>query len=106
MQPMVDALSLCFWKTSKNDVLEQLGIPPQSITAQTLTFSPVEQHFYMRQHAECSHKFNLNMIKFKDLDIKLKDLDRHTVNVLLKPMLRLRQVNIRLNDVEKILFYY
>lgn len=86
------ALSYCFWRTSKSDVWEQLGIPAQTTTVKTLQFSPVEQHFYLRQHNECQRKFNEKMIGFSDLNIRLKELDKKTANILLKPMLSLRQV--------------
>ncbi len=91
-EPLVTALSHCFWRTCKSDVWQQLGIPEQTTTVKTLQFSPVEQHFYLRQHNECQRKFIEKMINFRDLNIKLKELDKKTANILLKPMLSLRQV--------------
>jgi len=96
-EPLVTALSHCFWRTCKADVWKQLGIPAQTTTVKTLQFSPVEQHFYLRQHNECQRNFNEKMIKFTDMNIRLKELDRKTANILSKPMLSLRQVTENLN---------
>ena len=38
------------WRTSKADVADELGIPPQSQKISSLHMSPVERHFYARQH--------------------------------------------------------
>lgn len=42
------------WRTSKRDVLDQIDIPEQSDEVSWLQFSPVEEHFYRRQHIEIS----------------------------------------------------
>ncbi|XP_054153904.1 E3 ubiquitin-protein ligase SHPRH-like [Oppia nitens] len=89
--PMVQALSQCFWRQTKQDVWQQLDIPEQTVTTKTLRFSPVEQHFYLRQYWECNRKLNDKIKRFSDLSIKLKDLDRKTVSLLMTPMLTLRQ---------------
>ena len=89
---MIKALSQCFWRTCKKDVWDQLGIPVQTSSLKTLQFSPVEEHFYMRQHSECQRKFNEKMLKFSDLNIKLKSLDRKTAHIIMTPLLSLRQV--------------
>ena len=91
---MVTALSHCFWRTSKKDVWEQLGIPIQTTTMKALKFSPIERHFYLRQHSECQRKFNEKMIRFSDLNIRLKELDKTTANKVMTPLLSLRQVLI------------
>ncbi|CAG2112442.1 unnamed protein product, partial [Medioppia subpectinata] len=90
-QPMVEALRKCFWRTSKQEVWDQLGIPAQTSTIARLQFSPVEQHFYSRQHSECKQKFTEKMVRFSNLDVKLKELDKKTANIVMKPMLSLRQ---------------
>jgi E3 ubiquitin-protein ligase SHPRH len=89
---MAIALSNCFWRTSKSDVIDQLGLPPQTTAVKKFKFSPVEQHFYMRQQNECQLRFNEKMISFTDLNIRLNELDKKTVNILLKPLLSLRLV--------------
>ena len=42
------------WRTAKADVAHELGLPPQHQHTSSLRFSAIEQHFYSRQHAECS----------------------------------------------------
>ena len=91
-EPMVTALSQCFWRTSKKDVWDQLGIPVQITTIKSLEFSPIEKHFYLRQHTECQQKFIQKMSNFSNLNIRLKDLDKRTANLIMTPLLSLRQV--------------
>lgn len=38
------------WRTSKADVQAELGIPPQTHNTTALHMSPIERHFYARQH--------------------------------------------------------
>ena len=44
------------WRTSKIHVLHELGLPPQEELLTWLQFSPIEAHFYRRQHERCSNK--------------------------------------------------
>ncbi|KAK9793457.1 hypothetical protein WJX73_010752 [Symbiochloris irregularis] len=41
------------WRNSKADVQDELGIPPQTHNTTMLQMSPIERHFYARQHQEC-----------------------------------------------------
>eukprot|EP00961_Rhodomonas_salina_P115113 1549271-Rhodomonas_salina.1 len=43
-------LKQIMWRTRKDDVLDQIGVPAQTEVVRKLTFSPVEAHFYRRQH--------------------------------------------------------
>ena len=38
------------WRTSKADVAHELGLPSQTQRTTNMTMSPVERHFYARQH--------------------------------------------------------
>uniref|UniRef100_A0A7S2ZTF8 Uncharacterized protein n=1 Tax=Rhodosorus marinus TaxID=101924 RepID=A0A7S2ZTF8_9RHOD len=41
------------WRTRKDDVAEELGLPPQESKFTKLHFSPAEAYFYRRQHEAC-----------------------------------------------------
>jgi len=42
------------WRTAKKDVLHQINIPKQTEHVHWLSFSPIEEHFYRKQHILCS----------------------------------------------------
>lgn len=69
----------------------QIQIPPQTEEVHWLHFSPVEGHFYHRQHEVCSQDALVKLRKISDWSLKLGSLDRRTVNTILYPLLRLRQ---------------
>ncbi|XP_054921718.1 E3 ubiquitin-protein ligase SHPRH isoform X2 [Dermacentor andersoni] len=89
--PLVTVLSRCFKRTMKRNVLEQIGVPPQESILHTLTFSPVEEVFYERQADRCASLFRQQVCKFPDHSIRIEQLDRHSVGLLLQPLVRLRQ---------------
>ncbi|GKU91240.1 hypothetical protein SLEP1_g5140 [Rubroshorea leprosula] len=41
------------WRSSKIHVADELQLPPQEECLSWLTFSPIEEHFYQRQHETC-----------------------------------------------------
>lgn len=41
------------WRSSKVHVADELHLPPQDECISWLTLSPVEEHFYQRQHETC-----------------------------------------------------
>lgn len=41
------------WRSSKIHVSEELQLPPQEECLQWLTLSPIEEHFYQKQHETC-----------------------------------------------------
>lgn len=90
-EPLVTALSRCFRRTLKENVLEQIGIPPQDSIFHTLNFSPVEEVFYERQADQCAAAFREQVGKFPNHSIRIEQLDRHSVGLLLQPLVRLRQ---------------
>ena len=100
MQPLVDTLAPVFWRTRKFYVLDQIHIPPQSEVIHLLKFSPVEDHFYQQLQIECSADMQQRFDKLQngrykckyDPAIKLSQMDRQLLNVLLYPILSLRQV--------------
>ncbi|ODN03793.1 E3 ubiquitin-protein ligase SHPRH [Orchesella cincta] len=86
------------WRNGKEDVLDQLGIPPQKDVTHWLNFSPVETHFYKQQFEICSNRILEKINRLKrlnpDVDIlkvRLSSLDRFSLHGLLAPFLELRQ---------------
>ena len=79
------------WRTAKKDVLDQINIPKQTEEIHWLSFSPVEEHFYRRQHIDSSREAVARIKKFKNQEMRLSEMDRNSVNALLLPLLRLRQ---------------
>lgn len=53
----LEFLPRVLWRTAKEDVIEELGVPEQKVVLHRLEFSPVESHFYQTQHEECSALF-------------------------------------------------
>ncbi|XP_075750828.1 E3 ubiquitin-protein ligase SHPRH isoform X2 [Rhipicephalus microplus] len=90
-EPLVAVLSRCFRRTIKENVLEQIGIPLPDSIFHTLNFSPVEEIFYERQAEQCAAAFREQVCKFPDHSIRMEQLDRHSVSLLLQPLVRLRQ---------------
>ena len=88
--PLEKLLCQILWRTCKKDVLNQIDIPGQSEESHWLSFSPVEEHFYRRQHIEVTKDMLANLRRF-DSGLKLSSLDRKTLSNLLYPLLRLRQ---------------
>ncbi|XP_027028249.2 E3 ubiquitin-protein ligase SHPRH [Tachysurus fulvidraco] len=89
--PLYSVISQLLWRSAKKDVIDQIQIPPQTEEIHWLNFSPVEGHFYHRQHEVCSQDALLKLRKISDWSLKLGSLDRRTVNTILYPLLRLRQ---------------
>uniref|UniRef100_A0A8C6CZ53 E3 ubiquitin-protein ligase SHPRH n=1 Tax=Moschus moschiferus TaxID=68415 RepID=A0A8C6CZ53_MOSMO len=79
------------WRSAKKDVIDQIQIPPQTEETHWLHFSPVERHFYHRQHEVCCQDAVVKLRKISDWALKLSSLDRRTVTSILYPLLRLRQ---------------
>ncbi|GLV41293.1 uncharacterized protein CBL_04817 [Carabus blaptoides fortunei] len=90
-QPMIEFLSKILWRSAKVNVIEQINIPPQTIEEHWLEFSAVEKFFYRREHELCANNFLNKLNKLNSLDVTLKSVDRHTLNVILTPLLTLRQ---------------
>ncbi|KAG8444169.1 hypothetical protein GDO86_009376 [Hymenochirus boettgeri] len=90
-QPLYHFISKIMWRSAKKDVLDQIQIPPQTEDVHWLHFSPVERHFYHRQHEVCCQDALAKLRKITDWSLKLSSLDRRTVSSILYPLLRLRQ---------------
>ncbi|XP_051942712.1 E3 ubiquitin-protein ligase SHPRH isoform X1 [Hippocampus zosterae] len=90
-EPLYGVVAQLLWRSAKKDVIDQIQIPPQTEEVHWLRFSPVEGHFYHRQHEVCSQDALLKLRKLSDWSLKLGSLDRRTVATILCPLLRLRQ---------------
>ena len=83
------------WRTCKQDVEDQIGIPKQTQYVSTLTFTAVEHYFYDKQFHLCKKRtedFVATRLVDVDLNKKVSDMDRATLSSLLSPLLQLRQV--------------
>ncbi|XP_017277058.1 E3 ubiquitin-protein ligase SHPRH [Kryptolebias marmoratus] len=90
-EALYNVIAQILWRSAKKDVIDQIQIPPQTEEVHWLCFSPVEGHFYHRQHEVCSQDALVKLRKISDWSLKLGSLDRRTVNSILYPLLRLRQ---------------
>ncbi|XP_061599926.1 E3 ubiquitin-protein ligase SHPRH isoform X2 [Cololabis saira] len=90
-EPLYAVIAQILWRSAKKDVIDQIQIPAQTEEVHWLHFSPVEGHFYHRQHEVCSQDALVKLRKISDWSLKLGSLDRRTVNTILYPLLRLRQ---------------
>nr|XP_032650469.1 E3 ubiquitin-protein ligase SHPRH isoform X2 [Chelonoidis abingdonii] len=90
-QPLYNLIANIMWRSAKKDVIDQIQIPPQTEDVHWLHFSPVERHFYHRQHEVCCQDALAKLRKISDWTLKLSSLDRRTVTTILYPLLRLRQ---------------
>ncbi|XP_009080293.1 PREDICTED: LOW QUALITY PROTEIN: E3 ubiquitin-protein ligase SHPRH-like, partial [Acanthisitta chloris] len=90
-QPLYSLIAKIMWRSAKKDVIDQIQIPPQTENIHWLHFSPVERHFYHRQHDVCCQDALAKLRKISDWTLKLSSLDRRTVTSILYPLLRLRQ---------------
>ncbi|CAM4646215.1 E3 ubiquitin-protein ligase SHPRH isoform X1 [Lepidochelys kempii] len=90
-QPLYNLIANIMWRSAKKDVIDQIQIPPQTEDVHWLHFSPVERHFYHRQHEVCCQDALAKLRKISDWTLKLSSLDRRTVTSILYPLLRLRQ---------------
>ena len=71
-----DVLCQIMRRTVKKDVLDQINIPKQAEEIHWLSFSPVEEHFYRRQHIDSSKEAVTRIKKYSNQDMKLSEMDR------------------------------
>jgi len=90
IEPILKVLRNILWRTCKKDVLNQIDIPGQKEEVHWLQFSPVEEHFYRRQHIDISRDVISRLRKYEKT-MKLSTMDRKSLSTLLQPLLKLRQ---------------
>ncbi|PKA53189.1 Putative SWI/SNF-related matrix-associated actin-dependent regulator of chromatin subfamily A member 3-like 2 [Apostasia shenzhenica] len=90
------------WRSSKFHVSEELQLPPQEECLRWLTLSPIEEHFYQKQHETCVSHAKEIIESFRNNDHATKIvqgseiarnsfLSHDEVAKLLWPLLKLRQ---------------
>ncbi|XP_058207401.1 uncharacterized protein LOC131320657 isoform X5 [Rhododendron vialii] len=60
------------WRSSKVHIAEELRLPPQDECLTWLSFSPIEEHFYKRQHETCVDHAREVIESFRDDILKRK----------------------------------
>ncbi|XP_073020785.1 uncharacterized protein [Primulina eburnea] len=70
------------WRSSKTLVWDELELPPQEECVSWLSLSPIEQHFYQRQHETCVDDAQEVIETFKDHDRKGKEAGSLAYDVL------------------------
>ena len=78
-----------FWRTQKADVLDEIRLPPQIEHLALLHFTPVESHFYRKQHDECAQAARNVLLDLRRKGRETLD-DRSSMKVL-QQVLKLRQ---------------
>lgn len=89
--PLYKVICPLMWRTSKVDVLDQICIPDQKEQIHWIHFSPVEEHFYRRQHVQCANVVLSRIAQLSDLDTRLQMLRKDVLTGLISPLLSLRQ---------------
>nr|XP_022908014.1 E3 ubiquitin-protein ligase SHPRH [Onthophagus taurus] len=83
-------LSTILWRTSKNDVLDQINIPSQTTKEYWVNFTAVEKFFYDREQELSTTEF-FATLKDIDLTLPLKSLNKSLLKKIMIPLLSLRQ---------------
>lgn len=87
------------WRSSKAQVSDELQLPSQEECLSWLIFSPVEEHFYQKQHGMCMSYAHNILEKYKDNISQRQSsaascsnsLSYNTMDTFLVPLLKLRQ---------------
>ncbi|KAH8304034.1 hypothetical protein KR018_006408 [Drosophila ironensis] len=94
-QPLLDVLQHSLWRTSKERVWEELGIPPMSEEIHLLELSNVEKLYYREEHVKCHELFlkvvNKHTRGNEDNDSCLASFSPQFMRSIMKPFLRIRQ---------------
>lgn len=87
--PLISALSKCFWRTPKNNVLNEIGISEPIHSILKLEFSQIERDFYYKQSRKSQLSINEKLNRI-DSSLKLSDLSLLTQSTILSSALKLR----------------
>ncbi len=94
LSPLFSFLERIFWRTEKQDVLDELHIPTQLQETASLRLNPIERYFYERLNEECCEK-TLQLLAKRAAHISpstpISDFDRKQQAKVLAPLLHLRQ---------------
>ncbi|GFQ86056.1 e3 ubiquitin-protein ligase SHPRH [Trichonephila clavata] len=84
-------LNNIMWRTPKNNVLDQIGIPRQETVIHEMYLSQIEKVFYGHIHLKCRRDFMENIKKYDCKDVKLRNLDKHTLSKIILPLKKLQK---------------
>lgn len=62
---LIELLQKCMWRTSKDQVLEELPIPSSREIIHRIEFNSLERLFYNEQHSLCQSKFLASANKYR-----------------------------------------
>ncbi|KAF6025413.1 SHPRH [Bugula neritina] len=79
------------WRTCKNDVRDQLGLPDQHTIMHEVMFSAIEEFYYRQMYSSCKTDFQQIYSKYPDKSVRLDSLSPMEVNKLLLPFINMRK---------------
>uniref|UniRef100_A0A182PQI4 Helicase C-terminal domain-containing protein n=1 Tax=Anopheles epiroticus TaxID=199890 RepID=A0A182PQI4_9DIPT len=88
-EPLLTIMARVMWRTCKNAVLSQLGIPPQTERIHLIQMSDLQSYFYRSEHMQCAQAFHEKARKI-GTDQRMAQLDISTLNRLMEPLRKLR----------------
>ncbi|KAF5302451.1 hypothetical protein FQR65_LT08541 [Abscondita terminalis] len=89
-EPMYNLLAQIMWRSAKDDVINQINIPKQTVKEYIIEFSAVEKYYYQREHELCTNFF-LDKVKDFDTHVPLCTIDKRNLKKLMNPLLTIRQ---------------
>ncbi|KAF8784736.1 E3 ubiquitin-protein ligase SHPRH like protein [Argiope bruennichi] len=84
-------LNNVLWRTPKNFVLHQMGIPQQEFLVHKIEFSQIEKVFYESIRSRCIKDFMENIRKYDCEDLNLRNMDKHVLSKILLPLKKLQK---------------
>lgn len=96
VEPLLDLLQHCMWRTCKSKVEHELGIPPQSEVVHYLDLSNVESLYYREEHIKCTSLFLEAIAKHTKYNPNtssscLASISPQLLRSMLQPFLRIRK---------------
>ncbi|XP_034483134.1 E3 ubiquitin-protein ligase SHPRH isoform X2 [Drosophila innubila] len=96
VEPLLELLQHCMWRTCKSKVEQELGIPPQSEVVHYLDLSNVESLYYREEHFKCTSLFLDAIAKHSKYNPNtssscLSSISPQLLRIMLQPFLRIRK---------------
>uniref|UniRef100_A0A336MKX4 CSON001404 protein n=1 Tax=Culicoides sonorensis TaxID=179676 RepID=A0A336MKX4_CULSO len=88
--PLIRILQKVMWRTCKIDVLDEIGIPPQSEVVHYVQMSDLQVFFYRSEHAKFKQIFNEKAVKVLKYMTSSR-ISAQTMKILMEPLRKLRQ---------------